>query len=187
MKRGKIDKTLLIDKTLQLFQEKGYHNTTMDDIAKACRIQKSSLYHHIPSRKMLVMQVITHLLTDFKNNYHATVYDTTLSTEQKSRVMAASIQSFFVEKNSGQLLGCLAVELAHGFSEIKALFHDHFNGWIDAIAHLLGHNYKAEEAKMLAQDIVSQIQGAIVLQHAYGHDVSLFKRAIDRLTHLAGG
>jgi len=45
MARGYIDQHRLVDSAVKLFREKGYHSTTMEDIANACHIQKASLYH----------------------------------------------------------------------------------------------------------------------------------------------
>lgn len=43
----------------RLFREKGYHGTTMQDIADAVRLQKGSLYLHIASKEDLLFHIVS--------------------------------------------------------------------------------------------------------------------------------
>ena len=45
-----------------LFKEKGYHGTSMQDIADAVGLYKGSLYHHIPSKEHLLFLVVSSAL-----------------------------------------------------------------------------------------------------------------------------
>ncbi|MCC6989522.1 MAG: TetR/AcrR family transcriptional regulator [Acidobacteria bacterium] len=42
----------------RLFSERGYHATTMRDIAKACNVQPASLYGHFPSKESLLVELV---------------------------------------------------------------------------------------------------------------------------------
>lgn len=46
----------------QIFSEKGYHATSMQDIAQAVNLQKASLYHHISSKQQILVEVLDHSL-----------------------------------------------------------------------------------------------------------------------------
>src|SRR3989344_2766528 len=108
MGRGKIDRTLLINKASQLFSQSGYHNTTMDDIAKACNIQKSSLYHHIPSRKALVLMTINHIIDNAKQQLQH-VYDNKLTPQERLYALANTIEQIVTETNSYTLIMTLTI------------------------------------------------------------------------------
>src|SRR3954469_15366404 len=41
----------------RLFAERGYHGTSLADVAEALGIQKASLYHHIESKEDLLWEV----------------------------------------------------------------------------------------------------------------------------------
>lgn len=41
-----------------LFREKGFHGTSMQDLADAVGITKSSLYHHFPSKQALLADIV---------------------------------------------------------------------------------------------------------------------------------
>jgi TetR/AcrR family transcriptional regulator, cholesterol catabolism regulator len=42
----------------QIFSEKGFHATSMADIAQAVNLQKASLYHHISSKQELLVDML---------------------------------------------------------------------------------------------------------------------------------
>jgi len=46
----------------QIFREKGYHATSMQDIAEAVNLQKGSLYHHIRSKEEILASLLDHAL-----------------------------------------------------------------------------------------------------------------------------
>lgn len=46
----------------QIFREKGYHATSMQDIANAVQLQKASLYHHIDSKQEILLAVLDQAL-----------------------------------------------------------------------------------------------------------------------------
>ena len=60
MKRDEI-----LDAAAQIFSQKGYHATSMQDIAEAVHLQKASLYHHVSSKQEILealMERALHLL-----------------------------------------------------------------------------------------------------------------------------
>ncbi len=46
----------------QIFREKGFHATSMQDIADSVQLQKSSLYHHINSKQEILLAVLDRAL-----------------------------------------------------------------------------------------------------------------------------
>jgi AcrR family transcriptional regulator len=44
----------------RLFREKGYHNTSMQDLADAFGVQKASLYYYIESKEDLLQRLLRH-------------------------------------------------------------------------------------------------------------------------------
>jgi AcrR family transcriptional regulator len=47
---GEAKRKLLVARAAQLFDEEGYHNTTVEDVAEACGIRKPTLYHYFKSK-----------------------------------------------------------------------------------------------------------------------------------------
>ncbi|MCL6445779.1 MAG: TetR/AcrR family transcriptional regulator [Alicyclobacillus sp.] len=50
---------------VQLFEQKGYHATSVQDIADAVGLQKGSLYHYIESKEDLLLQIAQQAITEF--------------------------------------------------------------------------------------------------------------------------
>ena len=47
----------IIDAAARLFEERGYHHVSMDDIAAAVGIKKPTLYHHVRSKSQIVLWI----------------------------------------------------------------------------------------------------------------------------------
>lgn len=58
-------KEIILEKSLELFATKGYFNTTMDDIAKAVKIKKASLYFHYPGKDDIFIVVFNSILEGY--------------------------------------------------------------------------------------------------------------------------
>src|SRR5512139_3906303 len=52
----------ILDDAAQIFSQKGFHATSMQDIAKAVNLQKASLYHHVSSKQEILVNVLDQAL-----------------------------------------------------------------------------------------------------------------------------
>lgn len=52
-----VDRDAILSAARQLFRQKGYHATTMQDIADSFGLQRGSLYHHISSKEELLIEI----------------------------------------------------------------------------------------------------------------------------------
>jgi AcrR family transcriptional regulator len=48
----------ILDASAQIFSQKGYHGTSMQDIAAAVELQKASLYHHVSSKQEILFELL---------------------------------------------------------------------------------------------------------------------------------
>jgi AcrR family transcriptional regulator len=55
----------ILDTAAELFYEKGYENTTIQEIADAVGILKGSLYYYIESKEDLLLQIVRQVSRDF--------------------------------------------------------------------------------------------------------------------------
>lgn len=49
----------MLDKAAALFSSKGFHGAAMTDLAVACEVSKSLLYHYFPSKEDVLYEVMT--------------------------------------------------------------------------------------------------------------------------------
>ncbi len=52
----------ILDAAAQIFRIKGYHATSMSEIAGAVNLQKASLYHHVSSKQEILLELLDRAL-----------------------------------------------------------------------------------------------------------------------------
>lgn len=75
----------ILQAAAQIFRKKGYHATSMQDIADAVKLQKASLYHHVESKQAILFSILEHALDLLIGDMRAVV-DSDLSPEEKLRL-----------------------------------------------------------------------------------------------------
>jgi len=68
----------------QIFRRKGFHATSMQDIARAVHLQKASLYHHVSSKQEILLALLARAL-DLRIASMQEVVSQPLSPEEKLR------------------------------------------------------------------------------------------------------
>jgi TetR/AcrR family transcriptional regulator, cholesterol catabolism regulator len=75
---------------LRLFRDKGYHATSMRDIAAAVGLYKGSLYHHIGSKEELLVQVFERAMGGLVADVERIVDDGSLRPSVQLRLIVAA-------------------------------------------------------------------------------------------------
>ncbi len=60
--RPSVTREDILEAAAQIFRRKGYHATSMQDIARAVRLQKASLYHHVSSKQDILVALLDRAL-----------------------------------------------------------------------------------------------------------------------------
>ena len=106
----------IIEAAARIFSEKGYHATSMQDIADAVNLQKASLYHHFSSKQEILVDILDHAL-DLINNRLEQVLLQSLSPDEKLRqAMVSYFQTIAENRN---LSAVLLLELRSLDPELK--------------------------------------------------------------------
>jgi AcrR family transcriptional regulator len=75
----------IIQAAAQIIREKGYHGTSMQDIADAVQLQKASIYYHVESKQDILFTILEQTLDMLIADMRAVV-DSDLSPEEKLRL-----------------------------------------------------------------------------------------------------
>src|SRR5438876_12367435 len=75
---------------LRLFREKGYHATSMQDIAAAVGLYKGSLYHYIGGKQDLLVQVFERAMSTLLADVEGIAADTSLRPSAQLRLIVAA-------------------------------------------------------------------------------------------------
>jgi len=176
----KINRQLLLDEATRLFRENGYHATSINDVANACKIKKASVYHYISGKEELVANVLEQKLEKFRKHIFSIAYDDDLAHSQRANAFSQAIFEYYNDKLKGCLMGNLALEIVGNEGRSQTVLKTFFKDFHDAIVYLCNHNNDEYRAEVIAQDVIAQIQGGLMLR-ALSHDDTTFKRSCEYL------
>jgi AcrR family transcriptional regulator len=57
----------VVERSVALFNERGFDGTSMDDLARHLGISKSAIYHHVPSKDALLGAALDHALSGLED------------------------------------------------------------------------------------------------------------------------
>ena len=77
-------------KGLELFYQKGYFNTSLDDILKALELSKGAFYYHFQSKEDFMISIVQHLL--FRKIY-STLIEPVEGVEDPFRVIENALEN----------------------------------------------------------------------------------------------
>ncbi len=80
-------KAEILDAAAQIFRIKGYHATSMSDIAGAVNLQKASLYHHVSSKQEILLELLDRALELLSEQIRDIVKDQNAKVDEKLRQM----------------------------------------------------------------------------------------------------
>ena len=173
----------VLDEAEHLLHMKGYHATSMDDVACACRMTKANVIHHFGSKKGLALEVLDSKIADYRERRV-----NPLCVEADP---AAAVRNMFEDarrrfESNGCRAGCFIGNVALEMSDSSEIFRKRvskfFDDWLSGIAECLK---KARHEGLLnssldpwatAEAIVSLYEGAIMLARSR-RDAGVLSRA----------
>jgi AcrR family transcriptional regulator len=100
--KGEQTQRHIFDCALELFREKGFDATTMQDVASRADVAKSAAYYYFPSKEAIIQAYYEVVQTE-QERLCAEVFDK--SKDLKTRLAAAMHSKFSLAKNDRRLLG----------------------------------------------------------------------------------
>lgn len=156
-----------------LFRAKGFHATTMQDIAERTNIQKPSLYHHFASKEDLVLAVMEKVQSHFDRHVFSYAYDRALSPEHRLINMNKAVAKFFSKGNTGCVFINLAIETLDSIPAFLPPVQNYFRSCTKAYYAIFAEVYQEEDAITIADDFTSDLQGALIMTRVTGNTVPL--------------
>jgi len=94
----------ILEAAARIFGEKGYHATSMHDIAESVHLQKASLYHHFNSKQEILIALLDQAL-DLINSRLEAVLSQSLTPDEKLRLaMDSYLQTIAENQNLSAVL-----------------------------------------------------------------------------------
>jgi len=180
MPKQKTDTDTIVKAALEIFLEKGYHNTSMSDIANETGLLKGSLYHHFNSKADLMKNVISFLHDFYKSEIFSISDDKTLNTDQKVRALIQASEEVFFNRRGGNFMTNIALETLNVVPEFTDMIRAFFRDWIKCIKDVYAEVMTTKTAESLAHQTFSEIEGAVIMTEIFD-DKSYLRRAHKRI------
>jgi TetR/AcrR family transcriptional repressor of nem operon len=172
--RQKYDKTEIIDKGVQLFRQKGYHNTGVDDILRSCGIPSGSFYNFFKNKEGFAVQALELYNQRYLNTLDQLLADVSVSPLERLRRLFSGSIKMHVEQDCsmGCLLNSMTSEVAALNINIGKLAAEHYQRNAEKLADVisagqdLGEIRKDFSALELAFYLIDAFAGATVRMQA---------------------
>ena len=173
-----IDDESLIDQLSRVIGRHGYEAASLQLLAKASGLKRASLYHRFPGGKP---EILDAALTRAKERFDEMLTPANIAGDptHRAKQIAEGIDRYY----DGGQESCLIVALSLADPERQAIAQPCLTAWTQAFTRISSDaGVGAEEARERADELVAQIEGALVISATTGNRVP-FERAIARLPH----
>jgi TetR/AcrR family transcriptional repressor of nem operon len=171
------DESEALDKALSLFWQKGFSQTTMQDLAEATGVQRGSLYNAYRDKETLFLRVF---------GVYRDKYVDQLRKALDKPALRQALESFFgfiikSMRTGAPTRGCLSTKTAVGVEELDKPMRSAIRDLLDEIeACLYERLSQPGEAERLALSpreaarlIVLHTRGLVVIERVYGDEARM--------------
>jgi AcrR family transcriptional regulator len=148
-------RTQLLDVAIEIFADRGFHATSMDDIAEAAGVTKPVLYQHFPSKRALYRE----LLDDVDRQLTDTLLDATSRAASGRERVQAGFAAYFryvaAHRAAFRLLFGASVRNDAEFAQVAAAVIERI---ADLIATLIDIDAAPEHRRTLAHAMVGMAE-----------------------------
>ncbi|WP_103068441.1 TetR/AcrR family transcriptional regulator [Aquimarina sediminis] len=180
MPKVKTSKEEVLKKVIPILRTRGVQNSSMSELSKACGIQKSHFYYYFSNKEELIKEVLATVHSYFNYNFFKITDNSVLNISQKLEQLKLLLDKLFKASDGGCIMANTALETIHldpiYKKEIQLFFHDFITG----LQKLLETHYSKEDSLMLAEQMVQDIEGGILLTQIYD-DSKYLNNAISRM------
>lgn len=157
----KTDAEAILDHALSLFRLRGYKSTSMADIGKASGLLKGSIYHHFPSKEAILNRAIDRLSGHFEKEIFSLALNETMTEKQRLDAMVSAMESYFI-KNKACVMAHISMDAMEDTAQARDQIQAFFRRWRNAFVSALATRYGTPVARQLAEDAISQLEGAVL-------------------------
>ena len=157
----KIDKQELLHRCWQVFNQHGYHGTSVSMLAEATGLGKSGLMHHHLSKESLMRAVVEYAQETLRASVFSVVQED-LPPEQKLEKMLRRQNRLVKMERQGCFFANTALETGRDGlfnAPIQAIWDE----WQKTVAGILVDIMPAEEAASTAYRLLLEYEGAIIM------------------------
>ena len=159
-------KSLLIDTSTILFQQKGYKSVGLNEILKACNVTKGALYHHFPNGKEELLITCLHALNEAITTDIEAIFSGHLSTKEATQSMIDKLIHHF--ETDGTITGYTFSSIVSEMATVSEPVRNACSALYENIQHIYctkleTEGFSNESATSIALFMTASIEGAMML------------------------
>lgn len=189
--QGQATRARVIQTARTLINQKGFRNTTINDVIAATGVQKGNLYFHFSGKEDLALAILEEVETEFF---------LFMTESLQGRDPLERLSHFFdaiLEKHrsagfvGGCIVGNIALEMSEHNPRFAEIVRRVFQRWTDAVSALLTEAHACGLLKseipppVLARTIVATLEGGIMMSRVSKEEADL-KSCLASLRGLLG-
>lgn len=171
----KTNKEEIVEVCKEVFHRKGYFNTSMADLAKACGLMKGSFYHYFAGKEEIMKAVLNSSQKALNEQVLILAQKQDLEPKQRLSIVIGLITGHVSEFRSC-LFGNTTLETSLIVPEFQQILRSVFLDIQKTLAGIYSTQYATEEANRKAWHAVQQVQGAVMMMKLYD-DPEILKEA----------
>lgn len=113
---------MIIDKSVELFAEKGYHATSVQEIAEKCGIAKGSFYNYFKSKEELLVSIFKYYYEALTDSLLDLELDASLSSKDKF-LRQITVHIEHVTGNTNLIKMMMQEQMIHISKELDRFLH----------------------------------------------------------------
>ena len=163
-------KTQILDAAAELISERGYSQTSVDDVIRHAGLcGKSHFYHHFKSKEELAYAVLNRQFERFADRSLAVLREPMIAPIERLHLFIDSVVALQAQRGcrGGSSLGTLASELADAHEGFRQRIELVFERWAAQIQSLLWEARPqlrdGVDTARLARFIIATLEGAVLM------------------------
>ena len=164
----------IITEAEHLLHLRGYHHTSMDEIAKSCSMTKANLFHHCKSKEDLALAVLDEKMADYRKLRVDPLCAEGDPAVAVTRMFEDCAKLFGGNGcKAGCFVGNMALEMSDLNEEFRKRAGKFFQDWTEGMARCLTRAREAGlfgptlDPRSTAETILSMYEGAIMLARTH--------------------
>jgi len=168
MAHSSINDADLAEKALELFRQRGYEGTSLNDLAAASGLEKASLYYRFPGgKKDMALAAAAHVGQWFEANIFSPLSENGPSVD-RIKTVAQRLRVFYGDGAKPCVLDSLS--LRGGPPELAEALGNAYKAWLQAFAAVARETGMSRRlAEDRARQALIQIEGSLVLSRVTGN------------------
>ena len=120
----------ILDAALDIFSNKGYYKSRMDDIVDEARVSKGSIYFHFPNKERLFLALVDQFADVLERNVEEAIAQEAEGIDRVRAAVKSVLTTFGKYRRPAKLLLVQAVGLGAVFEQKRQEVHERFAGMI---------------------------------------------------------